>query len=166
VYGPRLPKKQIGGPSAIHSKATFTGSRPSSSPATANTLSLAVILRLSDAGAVLESFDQPLHLRYVYSLILHASNFFGRKLLRNLVVIHQAGICHGDFVPRNTAKNSLIPDFSHADPNHTCPGVDTCPELIQARLDLGLERDTGHSLVWIMFVLSCLVVYVASRMYS
>jgi hypothetical protein len=61
------------------------------------------------------------------------------------------------------AKNSLILDFSHADPNHTCPGVDACPELVQARRDMGLERDAGRSLVGIVFVLSCLVVYVGIR---
>jgi hypothetical protein len=36
----------------------------------------ALILLLSDAGAVLESFDQPLRLRYVSSLILRASDSF------------------------------------------------------------------------------------------
>jgi tRNA A-37 threonylcarbamoyl transferase component Bud32 len=59
------------------------------------------------------------------------------------VNIHEAGVCHGDFVPQNVViKNGSVTiiDFSHARLDHTCGGQFECVELMEAERQLRLDE--------------------------
>lgn len=129
------------------------------------------ILLLSDVGPTLDSFEQPLHVRCV-QLCSPASLLtnFSERLLHALVLLHEAGIYHDDFCPRNAAKGFIM-DFSHAFQGHHCPGMGQCDELIQARQDLGLDPGTKdpHRHFWTLaIVLACIGSFFAmyQHMYS
>jgi hypothetical protein len=126
------------------------------------------ILLLSDVGLTLESFRQPLHVRCVLQhLSTTLLTSFSERLYRGLVLLHEAGIYHDDFCPRNTA-NGFVMDFSHASQGHQCPGIDQCDELIQARQDLGLDAHTKpHLHFWTStIVLSFIVLLYAVYQYN
>ncbi|KAJ7121860.1 hypothetical protein C8R43DRAFT_1112120 [Mycena crocata] len=65
-----------------------------------------------------------------------------RTLFRRLHRLHQGGVQHNDFEPRNVtmfgSSNPVIIDFDNASLGHECPGA-SCGELIQVAEVLGLN---------------------------
>ncbi|KAJ7852929.1 hypothetical protein B0H14DRAFT_2759224 [Mycena olivaceomarginata] len=62
-------------------------------------------------------------------------------LFHRLVRLHQTGVQHNDFEPRNVTKSSsgpLIIDFDRASLDHNCAGA-SCKELLQAAQALDLD---------------------------
>ncbi|KAJ7759728.1 hypothetical protein DFH07DRAFT_940064 [Mycena maculata] len=72
-----------------------------------------------------------------------------RTLFRRLLRLHQSGIQHNDFEPRNVTmfglSNPILIDFDNASLDHTCTGV-SCGELLQVaevlNLNLAAELST------------------------
>jgi predicted Ser/Thr protein kinase len=69
-----------------------------------------------------------------------------KSLLNDLEQLHSLGIEHGDFAPRNVVMSErgrpVIIDFSHAVLDHTCPGRDSCEELLHALDDPNSASET------------------------
>lgn len=74
---------------------------------------------LTDEGDSLESFES-------------LTSAQKTTLYSDLEYIHDLGIVHGDFEPKNVVSNGANPviiDFSHAETKHNCGGRDRCEEL-------------------------------------
>jgi serine/threonine protein kinase len=94
---------------------------------------------ISDEGRPFSSF-QCLSTKQRYVIMSPVSSLIdwvcqSNALLESLVNVHQNGVLHGDFVPRNVVSKGeqpVIVDFSHAQLNHKCPGRLLCKELVMA----------------------------------
>jgi serine/threonine protein kinase len=74
--------------------------------------------------------------------VIALTNPLRRRLLRNLIRLHQIGIQHNDMEPRNVTTSPgsgpVIIDFDNARLDHACKG-DSCEELCQVAKDLELD---------------------------
>jgi serine/threonine protein kinase len=68
---------------------------------------------------------------------------YRRTIFEKLTLIHNAGVLHGDFSPRNVVVDDggqpFLLDFSHSRNGHKCPGSMDCWELKNAARQLGLD---------------------------
>jgi len=99
-----------------------------------------IALAISDEGLCLHSFAEVAELaKCVSHSLLYSPECSTQpsrtQLFRTLTLIHQLGILHNDFSPRNVVcgpRGYIIMDFSHSSEGHHCLGIDTCGELLDA----------------------------------